>query len=241
MESKPSYKAWRLLRTGGDTKPVSVSGLVFDIDKTLYYHPEYHAAGTRGEISEIARILGHSYDDMKSMIAARKQDLAIRLDRQATMTETVISLGVTRKQWNDLRCQAWQPEEWLTIDPEICHMVVCLKDRYKIAFGTNAPAAVGRRVLQMIGIIAVLSEVLIFGPESFGISKPDPRFFSLIAKELGLMASQCLSIGDREEADGIPAIEAGFADALIVSGSRSALIDAASILFDNIRVEVSHG
>ncbi len=241
MNPTPSQGQWRLLRTGGGIELASVSGLVFDIDNTLYHHPGYHAAGTRGEISEIARILGHEYDYMKSMIAEHKKYLAFQLGRPTTMTETVISLGITRKEWNDLRCRAWQPKEWLATDTDICWMMLCLKDRYQIAFGTNSPIVVGARVLEAIGIKKIMPKVRIFGPESFDVSKPDPTFFVSIAKEMGLQASRCLSIGDREEADGTPALAAGFADALLVHGSRNALIEAATQLFHYQRIEVNHG
>ncbi|MDP3779017.1 MAG: HAD family hydrolase [bacterium] len=240
MDSMPA-RQWRLLRTGDDRDQLaSVSALVFDIDNTLYHHPEYHAVGTRGEISEIARILGHEYNDMKSMIAERKKYIAARFNRPATMTETVISLGITRQQWNDLRCRAWQPKEWLAIDHEICNMMLYLQGRYTIAFGTNSPIIVGTRVLETIGIMAVMPEAQIFGPESFDVSKPDPKFFVSIARELGVPPPQCLSIGDREEADGTPAILAGYAGALLLPGSRDALIEAASILFNYTRMEMNH-
>gem|GEM_PF-2121956 len=235
-----SYKIWRLL-TGSSKGIVCVSGLIFDIDNTLYHHPEYHAAGTRGEISQIASILGHSYDDMESVIAMRKQDIALRLDRPATMTETVLSLGITREEWNQLRCLAWQPEDWLTSDQQICELMIRLNTSYKIAFATNSPIAIGRRVLQSIGIMGVMPEALVFGPESFGVSKPNPSFFSLIAQELGLRARKCVSIGDREEADGTPAIAADYAYALIVPGNPHALVKAVLKLLDQTRMEVVHG
>lgn len=241
MESISYYEKWRLLRATDRRKLASISGLIFDIDGTLYHHPEYHAAGTRGEIFEIAHILGYSYDDMESMIAKRKQSLALQLDRQATMTETVLSFGITREQWNDLRCRAWQPEEWLTTDEKLCQMMIKLKNKYQIAFATNSPVVIGQRVLRMIGITAIIPDAPIFGPESFGISKPDPDFFLFIALQLGLMTFQCLSIGDREEADGTPAIAAGYGDALIVSGNRDALIVAASKLLNDCNMERSNG
>ncbi len=241
MESISSCRKWRLLCITGTEKLVGISGLVFDIDGTLYHHPEYHAAGTREEISEIGRILGYSYNDMESIIATRKQYIALQLNRQATMTETVLSLGITREQWNDLRCRAWQPEQWLTIDKEICRMMMQLKNRYKIAFGTNSPLAIGKQVLRMIGITAIMPNAHIFGSESFGISKPNPDFFSLIALRLELMTSQCLSIGDREEADGTPAIAAGYRDALIVSGNRDALLMATSKLLNDCNMERRYG
>ena len=225
---------WRLLRpsVGGIEGLFTViNALVFDIDGTVYRHAKYHAEGTRGETAEIASILGYSYEKAEACIAARKQEIAVRCGRSATMTETVMSLGVGRAQWNELRCRAWRPEAWLAHDPVLCALLLSLSQRYRIAFGTNSPVAVGRRVLNMLGVSAAVPDVPIFGPESFSVSKPDPCFFVKIAETLGISPGNCLSLGDREEADGTPAIAAGYADALIVSDGRDTIISIFSQLF----------
>ena len=222
----------RLLRaTDREQLLSSVLGLLLDIDNTLYRHPAYHASGTRGEIAEIGKILEQSHDQVEALISGRKKEIAIRQGRPATMTESVLSLGVTRQQWNELRCRAWQPERWLEQDPQVCEILARLSNRYCIAFGTNSPLAVGRRVLTTIGVSGALPDAPVFGPESFAVSKLDPVFFKEIAGELGLTPCECISIGDREEADGTPAITAGYADALILSGSRDELVMVLPELF----------
>ena len=158
----------------------------------------------------------------------------------ATTTEAVLSLGITREQWNDLRCRAWKPEEWLKDDPELCVTLMCMQERYKIAFATNSPRGVGLRVLKALGIGIVMPDAIVFGPESFGVSKPNPDFFVRIAEQLGLLPSQCCSIGDREESDGTPAIIAGYAGALIVQ-SRDVLVKIVPQLFLGHKEEVRHG
>lgn len=232
-------ETWRLL-CGQANWPLSVGALIFDIDKTLYDNTDYHASGTRGEVAEIARILGRGHEEAESAIATQRSILSLELGRPATMTATVLSLGVTRRQWNELRCRAWKPEEWLKDDPDICMMFLTLQERYRVDFATNSPREVGVRVLKALGVDVVMPNVLVFGPESFDVSKPDPAFFANIAKQLGFTSSQCLSVGDREEADGIPAIAAGYAGALIVE-SRDVLVEIVPQLFLGYKTEVSHG
>lgn len=238
MQTIQNRDQWRWLRATGSTDISVISVIIFDIDGTVYTHPGYHNDGTRGEIAEIATILGQSPHDIEMLVMSRRQELTFTLDRPAAMTETVISLGVTRAQWNELRCRAWQPEKWLTRDPTLCKVLGALCARYRIAFGTNSPLAVGQRVLQAIGITEVTPDIPVFGPESFGVSKPHPDFFVRISEALGCVPFQCVSIGDREANDGIPAVDAGFTNALIVSG-RDALIAGISQLF-NV-VEMQHG
>lgn len=232
-------EAWRLL-CGQINWPLYADALVFDIDKTLYDNSEYHAAGTRGEVSAIADIFGRSYEDTAQAIAVQRSILSLEWGRPATMTETVLSLRITRTQWNQLRCRAWQPEDWLKDDPELCISLMCLQERYKIAFGTNSPREVGMRVLKTLGISIMMPDAPVFGPESFSVSKPDPAFFMKIVDQLGFVPSQCLSIGDREESDGTPAIGAGYAGALIVHG-RDILVEIVPQLFLGHKEEMKYG
>lgn len=201
-----------------------IEGIVFDIDNTVYHCPGYYQAGTAGEIREVARLLGKPADEMKDLIAERKSQLTEQSGRKATMTETVHSFGITPQQWNELRCRVWNPEEWLKTDPPVCQLFSQLGRRYRVVFGTNSPAAIGWRILKVVGITDELPAVPVFGPEHFGVSKPAVMFFTRVAESLGLPPEQCLSIGDREEVDGRPAINAGFAGAIIVPDSRDELV-----------------
>jgi len=209
-----------------------ISALIVDVDETLYpkHHP-YHAAGTQGEIAEIAHILEKPYAETEMRIWSHRQELSVRFGRPAAMTETVMSLGITREQWNELRCRVWRPEEWFSLDTEVCVMLVLLRQRYRIAFGTNSPIAVGRRVLVALGVDKAVPDAPLFGSDALGISKPHSDFFIRIAERLGFMPYQCLSIGDRVAIDGTPAIAAGYAGALIVPKGRDAFIAATTQLF----------
>ncbi|MBI2053617.1 MAG: hypothetical protein HYT41_02645, partial [Candidatus Sungbacteria bacterium] len=75
---------WRFLSGADEICPAKLEGFVFDIDGTLYHHPEYHVAGTCGEITAIARILGKSFSRMQSLIADRRQQLTLALGQSAT-------------------------------------------------------------------------------------------------------------------------------------------------------------
>ena len=236
MKPALRHEKWRLLRAPEDQSPIC--GLVFDIDDTLYHDPAYHEAGTQGEVAEIAKILCRSHNETALLIAERRQELKNELGRPVATTEIVLSLGVTRRQWNELRCRAWHPEEWLIADIGICNMLLRLSGAYRIAFGTNSPVSLGRRVLDAIGISAALPDIPVFGPESFSVSKPSPDFFARIAGELGLTPDQCVSIGDREETDGVPAIMAGFGNALIVFGGRREIIKIVPKIFTRYKGDI---
>lgn len=206
----------------------SITALVLDIDNTIYQrNKDYLAEGTHGEITGVAKILEKSFEEVMACIKETRRALTDnQLSNEATMTKTVYRLGISPKEWSELRLKAWRPEGWINADEEISTFIANLSHTYLIAFGTNSPVEVGRRIVRLVGIgKEAVPDVRIFGPENFGVSKPDPKFFSGIARAIQTPVGKCVSIGDREFSDGPPAIEAGFAGAIIISGGRDELLD----------------
>lgn len=206
-----------------------IRALVFDIDHTLYYRTDaYLQEGSNSEITELARIFAESFEATASRIDERRRKLARTLGRCVALTETVYDLGITPEQWTRIRCVAWNPNRYISPDPEICLIINKLSGRYRVAFATNSPIEIGRRILTIIGIRSRLC----FGPENLGCSKPDPQFYAAVAKLIDVDPAYCVSIGDREFSDGPPALEAGYAGAIIVPGSRDELLRIAPQLYD---------
>jgi len=65
-----------------------------------------------------------------------------------------------------------------------------------------------RERMEAIGL-SIPESIRLYGPESFGAQKPAPRPFLQIAKSLGLQPEEILVIGDREDTDGLGALNAG--------------------------------
>ena len=192
-------------------------GIVFDIDGTLYTNPEYGRASAAREIELIGEKLVRGKKETEDLIASTKEILIRETGSEVTLTQVVSCLQVSFYAWNQIRERAWTPEKWLKEDAALAGMLwkEWRRNRVSIAFGTNAPRNVGMRTLLALGIIP---DCPIFGPESFGISKPDKRFFASIAEVLGLDPQQCFCIGDRRFTDVDPAIAAGFSGGVVVSG-----------------------
>jgi len=198
-----------------------IRALVFDIDHTLYVRTnQYFEAGSRCEISALAEIFGEPAAAAAARINGRRQGLMVQLGRSVTLTETVYDLGITTKQWSDIRQVAWNPDSYIFPDSGVSQLMSSLAYRYQVAFATNSPLLIGRRILELIGILSARC----FGPENLSCSKPDPNFFAAVAAQIGVEPRYCLSIGDREMSDGPPALAAGYAGAIIVPGSRDELL-----------------
>lgn len=218
-----------------------IFGIVFDIDHTIYFRSdEYLAEGTWNEIAAVANILGLDPIDAEKLIKSKQQEIAVREGRKAAWTEGVLALGVTRHQWDTLRCRAWNPEVWIKPDPEMSDLMWRLAAKFTICFGTNSPSEIGERIIKLIGIRSAVPKVLVFGPDNIGHSKPDPQFFSLIAQVAGLDPAACLSIGDREFSEGPPALVAGYAGAIIVPGSRNETLEVGEMLLNSTLETQTH-
>lgn len=191
--------------------------IVFDIDNTLYENHDYAKQGCLGEMRGIADTLKISMSEVMELLEITRKTLSLREKRDIALTEIVYNLGITPKQWSELRQVAWVPEKWISYDSEICETVFQLSQYYKIAFATNSPVRIGEKILDAIGITGGLNSTRVFGPENLGYSKPDKRFFEVVSAQMDTPRTQCLSVGDREFFDGTPALSAGYCGAVIIN------------------------
>lgn len=197
----------------------SPEALFFDLDSTLYRNAAYRQDVAAREMEAVGTALGWSVEETPNRIREHRENLGIRLGRQgpARLTETILDLGLTREWWDTTRAAIYRPEEFLQHDPRIqATFSDILSHGKKIAIASNTPTDVVVRTLRTLGVNEdMLGKVGIFGPDRLGVSKPDPEFFQNGARALGVDPEACLSIGDDEENDGYPAIEAGMGAAIV--------------------------
>lgn len=192
-------------------------GLIFDIDDTLYPRtPAYRKHVWQCECELMAQKKNISVKAAEILLFDERERLIQSQGRQVTTTEIFYSLGFEKDELQAGRSNLWQPQDFLTPHPVLHLLFKLLFDKFRIAFGTNSPRSVGERILKHLGFDTIGRELLICGPESFSQQKPAPGFFLEVANLLELAPGLCLSIGDREFADGVPAIEAGYGGALVV-------------------------
>lgn len=191
--------------------------IILDMDGTLYENSAYLEDGARNEILCVAKEFGWTTPEAEQRIRDRRVQLTQKNGVKATMSQTVLSFGLGLDWWNSVRAEiCYHPEKFLYPDKEVKELLAFLKIQGRhLCVGTNSPHAVARRVLRRLELDRVLNSDQVFAPDQIGCTKPDPRFYSDIAALIGAPARCCLSIGDREDADGKPARRAGMA-AIIV-------------------------
>ena len=215
------------METFGKVTNTSVRLLLFDVDRTLYPSDEAGEAFIKGrgltELEQLATLFRWSTELMQRAIA-RHRAIAADQDRPISRTEAVYRLlqdwQIDAAKWSQRRAEIYCPDGKITIVPEVKVAMEQLAPHYQICFGTTSPPAMAQRVLELTGITEVIPQAKVFGDESFSLEaiKPNPMFFTRISQAFGFTPDQVVSIGDRKNRDIDPALDAGYAGGILITG-----------------------
>lgn len=202
-----------------------LEAIVLDMDGTLYQNPEYRQHMAEQEDLGIAYAVGWGYDQVAQRLSQKREELAQLLGRNPRKTEVVLSLGLSRDQWDGIRSYVYRPNDFIKEDPQVVDMTRRLLDNGKrVAIATNSPSEVADKILRKLGMDDdIMGKITVAGAGDLGVSKPNPEFFVKIAELLGVNAESCLSIGDDHQNDAYPAIDAGMG--AVVSGDIKSTTD----------------
>jgi len=91
--------------------------------------------------------------------------------------------------------------------PQSKHVLSTLRKKYKIGCLTNGNPHSQRRKLEVSGLQDAFDAIRVSG--EYGKGKPDPEIYLVLAKDLGVKASECLFVGDYIQTDIVGAYNAG--------------------------------
>jgi FMN phosphatase YigB (HAD superfamily)/uridine kinase len=185
-----------------------VEALILDLDETMYQCPKYSAQRDQSEMAAMARVWGVTYETAAARFDAQRKNLTESLGRKASRNETAASFGFSLGWWNEIREQSFSPELYLSPNE---HLVRCLSElskRYKVAVASNSPTPIVHRVLDALGLGSLKKTWVVIGTND-GKAKPDSDLYALAAELLSVAFDRCLSVGDREDMDGWPAMKLG--------------------------------
>ena len=101
----------------------------------------------------------------------------------------------------------WDQNSWI---PGAEKSLSRISTQYRMVIATNAPHSGTQemiKALERVGASTYFSSF--FSSRELGYGKPDPRFFSTIAKKENVSPAECIMIGDRYKKDIKGAKEAG--------------------------------
>ena len=180
--------------------PVYVDTILFDIDSTLYFNPEYAAFQNRVLIEEFAHFSGISYQDAIAKIEQVKLNLK-KTNRagNTSLGNIFFEMGIPIKTSVFWRKKLIHPENWLYMDDRLHSILRQLSISFRLVAVTNNPKIVGRKTLEVIGIEKFFS--LIVGLDDTMKSKPSSEPFEFVFASLKIAPENCLAIGDRFDVD----------------------------------------
>jgi len=190
--------------------------LILDFDETLYKNPAYSRQRDESEIWALSRAWGASFEETLVRFEFQRAGLSAGLGRKASRSETVRQMGFSLAWWNQIREQGFQPERYLAPNHALNAKLIQLTSLYRIAVASNSPTPVVERGLRAMGLDAERLCWVVVGTND-AEPKPDSGLYQLAAQKLGVPTSKCLSIGDREDMDGFPAMRLGMGAVMVDS------------------------
>jgi phosphoglycolate phosphatase/putative hydrolase of the HAD superfamily len=194
--------------------PSRISALVFDMDLTLYTHPEYARLQTDLLVEGFRRKLGMELQEAHREIDAYRQNWAASHGgRQLSLGAVFAAYGIGIEENIRWREEGFEPGLYLKADPVLRDTLSVLAASFALAVVTNNPVLVARKTLGALGV-ADLFKVLT-GLDTCRVSKPHRAPFLRTAKDLRLAPEHCVSIGDRYDVDLAPPLEIGMGGILV--------------------------
>ncbi|MFP4550667.1 MAG: HAD family hydrolase [Spirochaetales bacterium] len=202
--------------------PERISGIVFDIDRTLYTNEAYVEHQVAVLYERFAKEKGLEIDAAIEQVDAYRARFAREHGgRKQSLGNSFAALGVPMEQSVAWREQEIQPERFLSTDETLQATLERLTGDsdpgVPLVALTNNPVSIGRRALAALGVASYFIDVV--GLDTAMESKPDLGGFRAAFERLSCSVENIVSVGDRYEIDIAPALELG-AGGILVEGVR---------------------
>ena len=193
--------------------------IIFDIDDTLFPSSDFSALARRNAINAMIDIgLDYSYQELNerlnSIISSKGSNYGKHFD------DLCASLNVGEKSRYVAAAVAAYHDTKTSIAPfpKMALTLLKLKEQgHRLFVATNGNAVKQWDKLIRLGLELYFERV--FVSETLGMEKCK-LFYELITEELGCLATDCIMVGDREDADILPAKEAGMGTIRVLQGKH---------------------
>jgi adenylylsulfate kinase len=184
-----------------------LSGVLFDLDGTLYHAPEYTRAFRHEVIAFAAKRL-------KKPASAIRRLLTQAESAGRSLTQTLADAGLPKEQWHSALAQKTTLYRLIPRDPAVPRIFWALRAQgLRVGIVTNAARAVATAILRRLEVPPRSYHILVTGSET--VPKPSLQPFAIAAKGLRLPPEEIAYVGDRIAQEIRPAIRAGMHGILI--------------------------
>jgi putative hydrolase of the HAD superfamily len=210
------------------SKRLAVQSVLFDLDGTLYNSREYSARIEK-------EIVGIVAEQMRIDAPLAEHRLREERRKQGTLTGALRVLGVDRGLFFEALAEKVEPAEYLTRDPSTNLTLETLKKRgFRMALVTNNGRVMTRKILNAIGLEQSLFDVTVTSDDCK--PKPSSQPFLHALNKLNSSPEKAVYIGDRVEAELLPAQKVGIRTILLArdGGTRKDEVDLVIVRLQEI-------
>jgi phosphoglycolate phosphatase/putative hydrolase of the HAD superfamily len=194
--------------------PSPISAFLFDMDMTLYTHPEYAQFQIDSPLKRLAEIRGVTFEEMRSAVAEyRRRWAETHQGRMVSLGNVFKAFGISIAESVRWREELYEPGEYLREDPKLRETLMTLSGPAALGVITNNPVSVARKTLTVLGVEDLFG--VIIGLDTCGVSKPHEAPFLKGAELLGVPPERCVSVGDRYDIDIALPLELGMGGILV--------------------------
>ena len=180
--------------------PKRINALAFDMDLTLYTHPEYGQYQIDSLVERLAKLRGLSFHEMSCEVENTRKALAGSQGRANTSLSNVLChYGISMEENIRWREETYKPEQFLKEDLKLKASLIELSKKFVLGLVTNNPVLVARKTLAALGVGDCFS--ILVGLDTCFISKPHEKPFLKFSELSCLPLDTCVSIGDRYDID----------------------------------------
>ncbi len=193
--------------------PSDLRCVIFDIDSTLYTHPEYAHEQVDAQIRHFATLRGLEADEARALIAEVRERHERETGGKISLGNAMTRFGIPIEESVRWRETLVEPERYLGRDERLRETLTRLARRFALRSVTNNPVKTARKTLRALGVDDLFPHLV--GLDTTGFSKPHEKPFLIAAESARAAPSQCLSIGDRYDIDLALPLELGMGGILV--------------------------
>ena len=180
--------------------PSSLSGILFDIDGTLYRHERYLNSMTELLVRRLAEHRGIAVGAAMELVREQRRAWGeSHGGRRPPLGQVFLELGIPMEQSVAWREELFEPERFLRADAALRDALTLLRSACTLCALTNNPRLIGARTLEVLGVADLFS--CLVGLDDTLRSKPAAEPFTEALGRMGCEAAEVLSVGDRYEVD----------------------------------------
>jgi phosphoglycolate phosphatase/putative hydrolase of the HAD superfamily len=193
--------------------PERISALIFDMDSTLYTHPDYVRFQVDCLIRRASLLRKEAFEETQEEVARRRKAWADSHGGATSLGSIFAAMGIPMEQSIRWREELIEPALFLKKDPKLRRVLEVLSGSFALSLVTNNPVLVARKTLCVLGVEDFFT--ILVGLDTCGVSKPHKAPFLKAGELLNLRPEFCVSVGDRYDVDIALPLELGMGGILV--------------------------